>query len=75
MTAKKTDKPIMDWLDCFCTTKAICPWCGHEDPDSWEYGEGETDVECPSCRKPFTVEVTVSVEYTTEPKGGWPDDR
>ena len=57
---------------CFCNRHAICPYCGDEDEDSWEYGEGESDVECPSCGKEYTV--IAELVYTTEPKGGWPDE-
>ena len=64
----------MKELDCFREWHAICPWCGYEDEDSWEYQEGETDTECPSCGEPYTVECTAEVLYTTTPKGGWPDE-
>jgi len=61
-------------LDCWHEHYAICPWCGYEDHDSWEYQEGVTDAECPNCGKPITVTTEVEVTYTTKPMGGWPDD-
>jgi len=42
---------------------AICPWCGHEDNDSWELEDGEYD--CPSCSKPYEVYRIVDVHYST----------
>lgn len=65
------DKLAKSKYECYCKPHAVCPWCGYKDPDSWEYEEGETDVECPSCEKPFTVYVSLVAEYTTAPKGGW----
>lgn len=62
-------------LDCWNEPYAVCPWCGYEDPDSWEYQEGVTDTECPRCGKPITVTAELEITYTTEPTGGWPDDR
>ena len=44
-----------------------CPWCGYEDPDSWEFeGEYDGDYECPSCGKPFILEACVEVTYTSK---------
>ena len=45
------------------TMNAICPWCGHEDLDSWELEDGEYD--CGTCDKPYIVERCVDVSYTT----------
>lgn len=44
-----------------------CPWCGYEDPDSWEF-EGEYDdaYECPECGKKFILEVHTEVTYTSK---------
>jgi hypothetical protein len=32
-----------DNIDCTEEDDAICPYCGHEESDSWEYDEGEND--------------------------------
>jgi hypothetical protein len=50
----------------------ICPNCETEYRDAWELtfdggGEGETEVECGSCEKPFTIARHISVSYSTYP--------
>ena len=45
------------------TDEAICPWCGYEHKDSWEFLDGE--AECESCSRPFSVSKYVSVTYST----------
>ena len=44
-----------------------CPWCGYENPDSWEF-EGECDdaYECPSCGELFVLERFVEITYTSK---------
>lgn len=57
-----------------------CPWCGYEDPDSWEFGaEYDEEYECPSCGKPFVLEKLVEVTYTSKRRiedmpEGWDGD-
>ena len=47
------------------TREITCPWCGHEDSDSWEASDdGEQD--CGMCHKPFTYERDVDVTYVSE---------
>jgi hypothetical protein len=51
------------------TTHAICPHCGYEDKDSWEIGdggEGDFEVDCGHCDKPFLCSRQVSVYYSTK---------
>ena len=44
-----------------------CPWCGYEDPDSWEFGaEYDEEYEGPSGGKPFVLEKLVEVTYTSK---------
>jgi hypothetical protein len=48
-----------------------CPYCGHEDQDSWEFGgrqEEPLEVECGECMRPFVVTMYVEVTYTSKPK-------
>lgn len=58
------------------TDNAVCPYCGHEDYDSWELGYrnrgGETgddetgNVECGKCDKTYIWIRHVSVDYSTK---------
>ena len=75
MTDSNANDYAKDKYDCRYKPHAVCPWCGYKDPDSWEYEEGETEAECPNCGKEFTVIAELYMNYTTKPKGGWPDDR
>ncbi|ETA67402.1 hypothetical protein V7O61_08330 [Methanolobus sp. WCC1] len=47
------------------TRNLVCPWCGYEDLDSWEYHHNSGDDMCKNCGKPFGYERDVSVSYTT----------
>lgn len=50
------------------TENAICPYCGYEDYDSWEWAqsnEEEQDVDCSSCGKEFHLHIDYDVSYTT----------
>ena len=61
---KRFDRELAWKNEQFLMEEITCPWCGYEDPDSWEF-EGESDdaYECPSCGELCEVERTV--EYTT----------
>jgi hypothetical protein len=49
------------------TDEIVCPHCGYEHLDSWEYSdEGET--ECGDCCKPFSFCRNVAISYSTEAK-------
>lgn len=54
-------------IDTFRKDLITCPHCGYENPDSWEFAHRDqgTDLECPSCEKPFFLEVEREVYYTT----------
>jgi len=50
------------------TDMIICPYCGHKDRDSWEWGDGEEgdgDTECGSCDLEFSVSRHVSIHYSS----------
>ena len=54
------------------TDNAICPHCGYEDCDSWEWAqhnEEDQDVECGNCGKGFHLHIDYEVKYTTSSKG------
>ncbi|HDK7182970.1 TPA: hypothetical protein PTV74_002117 [Clostridium botulinum] len=50
------------------TNEIVCPFCGYEFIDSWEYGDGEEDlglIECNECGKSFYANREVLVTYST----------
>lgn len=50
-----------------CTDEIVCPYCGREQSDSWEYhlNDGdEIDIEC-DCGKTFFATANVSISYST----------
>lgn len=52
-------------IDHESTGEIVCPYCGNEYSDSYEYGDhGSTD--CEECGKWFSFSRHVSVDYTTE---------
>mgnify|MGYP002868477286 CR=1 FL=1 len=68
---------IRDWEnEQFQTSNLVCPWCGHEDRDSWELADWDGSYECPACGKLFEYEREVEVPYTSRkreqdyPRGG-----
>jgi hypothetical protein len=54
-------------FDCEYTDAIVCPYCGHEQSDSWEIcgdrNDGETD--CGECEKKFSYSRDFTVNYTT----------
>lgn len=53
--------------DCDLTDNIVCPWCGFEDRDSWDYEfrQGKTECWCADCGKEITVFENISVSYTS----------
>lgn len=51
------------------TSNAICPHCGYEHHDCFEWGADEDEYNCNRCSLPFTYFREVSIEYTTVKKG------
>jgi len=53
------------------TMNITCPWCGHENSDSWEvdFGSGTSEIarlDCAKCEKIFLATRLVTVDYSTE---------
>ena len=51
------------------TDELVCPWCGTEITDSWEYSPDDADmgvIQCDICEKLFKAERITTIEYTTE---------
>ena len=53
--------------ECWGTHEMVCPYCGEEQSDSWEYSRDDGTVECGSCSRQFRYTRNVSVDYTTHP--------
>lgn len=55
------------------TDNAVCPYCGHENLDSWELGDRGDDEcgedECGKCGKEYTWTRHVTVDYSTKKLG------
>lgn len=54
-----------------CTDEIVCPYCGHEDEESYEYGEGALDedlglIQCEECASYFYARRHVETTYTTD---------
>ena len=52
-------------IDSQGTDDVVCPYCGYEISDSWEYPESE-DEECSACSKHFHYTRHTSVTYYSE---------
>lgn len=58
----------MSKFNCERTPEMICPHCGTEQSDAWEYqlNDGnETEVDCDKCAKKFRVFAEIKVKYTS----------
>lgn len=47
------------------TSDIVCPHCGYEDLDSWEYDRDDDTIHCDSCSKLFYYMRYVTTEYCT----------
>jgi hypothetical protein len=47
------------------TDEIVCPYCGHEGSDSWEYSRDSGEIECGRCCQEFNYNRDVSVSYST----------
>lgn len=53
------------------TNLITCPYCGHEDHDSWEFsGEDGEELEetCGKCGEEFYAVRSVTIDYSTRKK-------
>ncbi len=48
------------------TDEIKCPYCGHEQSDSWEYSGDSGTAECDFCEKGFEYTRNIFVDYSTE---------
>jgi hypothetical protein len=62
-------------INCRYTDEIVCPYCGHEFQDSYEYfgkSGDEAEIECTDedCEKKFRCSPDISVTYvSSRPKG------
>jgi hypothetical protein len=61
---------VLDGYYCTRTKNPICPHCGKEEMEAWDIdfgydAEGDTEVFCCSCDKPYKVYRRVDVCYST----------
>ena len=55
----------MSEFDTEYTDNVICPYCGYEDRDSWEYGQDDFETKCSSCGKEMSVTRNISISYSS----------
>ena len=58
----------MSEFNCDGTDEIVCPHCGHEFSDSWDYGSGEDigELACGECDKAFYARRNISTTYSSE---------
>lgn len=54
-------------IDHDVTAEVVCPYCGYEFEDSWEF-EDDGEFDCYGCDKTFLHSRHVSITYSTEKK-------
>jgi uncharacterized Zn-finger protein len=46
----------------------VCPYCGYEYSDSWEFDGDDSSIDCEQCGKEFDYSRIVDICYTTRKK-------
>ena len=60
----KKDEDVYEW----CEEREItCPYCGNQNNDSWEAGDGEEEQECANCSSTFSWQKELNITYTSQP--------
>lgn len=60
----------MDDLKYFHNPEPVCPHCDAVLRDAWElnfYRDEETEVDCGTCEKPYTINRDITITYSTTP--------
>lgn len=55
----------MDKFDTKFTNEIVCPYCGFEFMDSYEFDEGDNPIHCEECKKDFVFTQNIEVTYNT----------
>jgi len=56
-------------IDNWRTDEIVCPYCGYEFTDSWEYndlGVSKLFITCRDCKKYFDTTIHFEVSYSTD---------
>ena len=48
------------------TDEIVCPYCGYEFSDSWDFNRDSEEIDCPECEKTFEYFREVEVKYVTK---------
>jgi transcription elongation factor Elf1 len=56
----------MNEIDHEYTHDMVCPYCGYEDMDAWEFDSNNGTVECGDCEKEFEYERIIDIRYSTK---------
>lgn len=56
----------MEEIDHEYTRNIVCPHCGYEDVDSWEYDKDDGEIECSACDEEFVYARIIMVSYSTK---------
>jgi len=51
-------------IECSCTDEIVCPHCGFEFADSWEFDRGQI-LTCDECDSKFQMEINESISYSS----------
>lgn len=55
-------------IDSEYTDDVVCPYCGYEHSDSWEFSDDCCDIQCCFCENTFEMVRNVSVTYSSSKK-------
>ena len=58
----------MEGIEHEYTKQIVCPWCGYELEDCWEWGDSGDEETCSDCGKVFSYERNMTVDYCTTRK-------
>lgn len=48
------------------TTNVVCPWCGHEFSDCFEWPDSDDGDDCTECGKRYSYYREVSISYVSK---------
>jgi len=55
--------------ECFAENEIVCPFCGKQQSESWEFSNGEEgdigEIECGHCGRPFYATRDITVKYSS----------